>query len=231
MNDNSIVVGDEDRKTEGAGSEGWPSEQWRAAWASQDTPKFRRVVRRYAERRAYGVGKSGGRTDTTFVDELVADMIADTWIGRLLWDPQRVTLLQHVTAGIRSRTTVMQKRLARRRHVSADLDDDSDADAKELEESLRAHRGSSTPDEQLSAAELVAKVRLLSKSDRDVAALVEAYCAGARGRLDAIEATDMPARAHDAVRKRLDAILDDLPQSEARLSSPRRRRRETKKLA
>ena len=43
-------------------------------------------LREYAKRRARGVGRAGGHVDDGYVDDLVADALADTLFGVVAWD-------------------------------------------------------------------------------------------------------------------------------------------------
>lgn len=226
----SMVVGDEDVQVGGdegramhAAGDAWLTNQWRDAWAAQDTCELRRAVRRCAEHRAWVVSRSGGRSDAALADEIIADVVADTWLGRLRWDPARASLQQHLVANIHSRTKATREQLARNPHISADANEDSETVSGEVEDALAAYRGSSGAHEKLFAAELAAKLRQLGDGDHEVLRLLDAYCAGAAGRGDVLTAASMPARTYDAARKRLDGLLEDLPQSASRRASARRR--------
>lgn len=108
------------------------------------------------------------------------------------------------------------RRLTKKPHYSMDAtgDDDSDDDdgiLGEVEERLFEQSPTSSTDERVFGHELVAKLRELASGDRDVLRLIEAYCAGASERGDAIAIARLPPAAYEAARNRLDRLVQELP--------------------
>lgn len=80
-----------------------PSDDWIETFEAQCTVELLKKAKRFAERRARGVGKAGGIVDDYYVRELVQDVLADTTLGVLRWDPSVESLEQHVQDAIMSR--------------------------------------------------------------------------------------------------------------------------------
>ena len=76
---------------------------------------------RYAARRARGVGAAGAHVDEFYAEELVADVLGDTLLGVIAWDPSTTVLSQHVQDAIRSRTWHDRKRARKYQHHRMDL--------------------------------------------------------------------------------------------------------------
>jgi hypothetical protein len=112
-------------------------------------------ARRYAARRAHGIGHV---TDNYYAGELVQDVLADTLIGVLHWDPSAKTLQRHLHDAIKMRTHHDRKRARRFPHESIDaLTPDGEAEAiAEVEAALLERM----PDAVVDPVALAARRRL-----------------------------------------------------------------------
>src|SRR4051794_33921662 len=89
------------RRTEGFE----PTGEWLDAYEEQATEVLAGRARRYAERRARGVAKAGGRgADDLYVDDLVQEALLATFEGVGRWDPATTSLEDHVISIIRDKT-------------------------------------------------------------------------------------------------------------------------------
>lgn len=154
---------------------------WLARFHAQATTAMLASVARFAARRAYYVAKLGGRTDPVYAEELVADAVADTLVGRVTWEPARCSLWQHLCGVIRSRS----------RHDGA-----------------RAVRHTDVPGLEVPSAATLPAVALAwtqfaatAAADAEVHALFTAYADGAERR-DLLAAGWSPLQ-YAAARKRL----------------------------
>src|SRR5689334_7416390 len=80
-----------------------PSPGVLAAFHEQATPALYQAAHRFARQWAKLPRRAGRRIDYLYPRELVQDALADTWSGKLRWDPARRTLLRHVKNAIRWR--------------------------------------------------------------------------------------------------------------------------------
>src|SRR5215467_10648628 len=79
------------------------SEAWRAAFESQCTPELLKKAKRYAERRARKLRQVSGLADDYYVQEIVQDVVTDTFAGVLRWDPDVESLEAHVLDAVATR--------------------------------------------------------------------------------------------------------------------------------
>jgi hypothetical protein len=149
-----------------------PDEAWLEAFASQCTHKMRLKAKRYAARRARGVGKAGGHVDDYYVRELVEDALADTVIGVVAWDPAAATLEGHVLDVIKSRTRHDRVRAHRFRRASFDVPEGSYARA-EIESSMPQGRETEHGEARF-ALEVLMQLQRLAHGDPHVLRLLDA---------------------------------------------------------
>src|SRR5258708_1728416 len=103
-----------------------PLDDMRRALAAQDTRDFRHQAQRMARAKARAMRNVG--RPLSGPDELVNDVLADTWLGTLTWDPTTTTLLDHLCETLKLRTRRDAKRIRRFPHVAIDIAEDHDAD-------------------------------------------------------------------------------------------------------
>jgi hypothetical protein len=183
------------------------------AFTEQATAALRRKAAGYARRRARIVERSGGRGDAAYVEDMVEDVLADTLLGDLSWDPGRMSLEKHVEIAIRSRTGHDWRRAQRLQH--APLEALGESEMTEMEDALTRTRSVSQAEEMLATAQTLEKIRELAAGDRTVVALLDAICEGHIDRADLMQAAGMSKRAYRATRRRLDALLEELPHAVA----------------
>lgn len=164
--------------------------------------------------------QSGGvQVASAFAEDLLASAIADTWRGVLSWTPgPESSLLDHITAAIRSRARDEGKRA--RRYPSASLDaheEDEDGDRTSLwteaENALAANAPATDVTEKIFAIEAFDRARALAGGDHEVVKMLDEIRSGATDRADLMRAMGMSARRYESVRRRLDRLLLELPAS------------------
>lgn len=178
-----------------------PDEKRRAAFLREATPELRRNAEGFARRRARG--------DAAYAEEMVQDVLGDTWLGVVSWDPDRVSLQQHVLSVIASRTGHDHSRAQRFPHVSLEVLDETEM--TEVEDALAKTASVSNAEDALATARTLAKARELAAADRKILSLIEAICAGYTERADLLRVTGMSKRTYRATRRRLGQLLESLP--------------------
>jgi hypothetical protein len=94
------------RKHGGGGGEETPfvpTHEWLDAYMAQGTPELIEAAERYARMQSIKVGLVR-HVDGNYAEELVQDILDDTFFGVIAWDPERVSLKKHVYDAIKSRT-------------------------------------------------------------------------------------------------------------------------------
>lgn len=190
-----------------------PGEEWIDAFTNQCTDAMRLDLRTYARRRARGVGRAGGHVDDGYVDDLVADALADTLFGVVAWDHIAKPLYQHAEDTIRYRTRHDRKRAVRYPHRRID----SPLSAAEqqatyglVEASLRRDHGGDTAETAIFATEVVAQLRELAAGDVDVLRYLDAIAGGEHSRTEIMETTKMAAKTFRNARDRLGRLVEQL---------------------
>lgn len=184
--------------------------QWLAAFREQATPELHSRVERFARSAARILESCGGRGDAAYVEDTIADVVSDTLLGRLAWDPSKnIRLSTHIFLAIRSRMRHDCERATVVPHVS--MDEHNDAIQAEVEDALARATSVSNPEATRWTIEIVGRLRELAAGDREVLSLLDAMCAGSLERGAVIDATDLSARAYDAARRRLDHLVAQLP--------------------
>src|SRR5215468_2504493 len=96
-----------------------PTQAWLDAFREQYSSTLVLLAQRHAARRAAGVGRSPRAHDED-ARRLVLEVLADTLVGAVHWDPDTKTLAQHLQDVIRRRTSLRGRRAPRARHESID---------------------------------------------------------------------------------------------------------------
>ena len=170
------------------------TEAWIDAFESQLTERLVDRVRRFARVRALNVAAAGRKVDDYYVLELVQDAIGDTWLGRLTWEPDRVSLESHLLRAIQCRTR-------HHRQQAAAFPHDTFEDVE---------KGSAATDVALYAKEVLSQIAERLGTDVDARRVLEAMCAGARTKADIIELANMSASTYHAAQVRLRRFIRGL---------------------
>src|SRR5690349_3124666 len=85
-------------------------EQWIAEFKHQATDRLRRRAINFARRCVQMIEWTGGLVASSYAEDLVDYVLADTWRGGLTWTPTpKTTLLKHVIRAVRSRARHTRK--------------------------------------------------------------------------------------------------------------------------
>lgn len=193
-----------------------PDKRWTVAFVAQATNVLRRQAMNFARHRVRMIEQSGGRVDSSHAEDLVQDVLGDTWRGVLAWKPDEVSLLTHVNFAVRSRTRHDREHAEKFPHVPLALPDEEDEGApsvmNEAEEALAATALEAAPEERFLGVKVFSQLRALAAGDRELLAVLEAMRGGAVDRADLMRVTGMPGRTYENVRRRLDRLVEELPQ-------------------
>lgn len=190
---------------------------WRAAFESQCTPELLKKARRYAERRARKLRQVSGLADDYYGQEIVQDVVADTFAGVLSWDPDVESLEAHVLDAVATR--VHHDVVRARRFPRASLDD---ADPEAAQMTLAAvdatllAAGEASPATVRFSEEAFGKLCELAASDADLQRLLGALAMGATSKDDVMFVTGMSDHEYRATRSRLDRLIQRSPHREPR---------------
>jgi len=203
----------------GAGREVVRDDQWLAAFARQATAALRRRALNVARGCIHKIEMSGGHVVSSQAEDLVDDALADTWLGRLSWDPVKRDLMAHITSTVESHARHERKKAKKFPAASLDAFDEDDEDDRaaavwsEAEEALAANAPATNLTEMMCAIDVFDRVRALAAGDLEVLTLLDAMRAGAFERADLMQATGMSPRRYESARRRLDTLLRKLPPS------------------
>jgi len=189
-----------------------PSDEWIDALAAQCHNGLFECARRFAERRACGVGKAGHPADDYYARELVHDAIADTALGVLHWDPNVKTLERHVYDVIQMRTNYDLKRARKFRRESLDaLTTNGEPSAMaEVDAALLDRASDASAETTARAAEGMAALRQLATGDRLVLGLLDASASGATSKVDLMRITGFSSAEYLNGRRRLRRLVAQL---------------------
>jgi hypothetical protein len=184
---------------------------WEHAYLAQLTDDLADSVAAFAKQRASWLNRKRKRKDDFLWKELYQDAITDTWTGDVTWDPYKAPLDLHLKRVIRSRTSMMMKHQTRFPRVStygAKLDLEL-----EMSESMAADRASERGvDLRGYVDDVIAELYRLAAGDETVIKILDCFGDGVIDRRDIIRATGMPAPTYDSARRRLLALVENLPQ-------------------
>jgi hypothetical protein len=197
------------------------SGDWLEVFEAQCTKALQKKAARCAARCARKLSRVGGVVDDYYLGELVQDVLGDTVLGTLGWDPGSESLEDHVLDAIATRVHNDVVRATKFPHVSLDTDDPetSLATLAAVDASLRAERQAS-PDTVRLAEDSFNELWELAAGDPDVRRFLEASLDGATCRDDVKAMTGMSEPDHHAARNRLDRLIGRL----SRNVQPSRRR-------
>ena len=193
-----------------------PTEDWIDAFEAQCTEKLMQRARRYAERRARGLGRT---TDGVYAGELVQDALTDTAIGVLYWDPSAKTLQRHIHDAIKTRTNHDRAHALKFPHEGLEvLNPDGEAEILAEADAALLERAQIESDETTElAAERLARLRQLARTDRAVLRLLDAFAMNATSRADVMRIAGLSAVAYDNARRRLRRLVVQLSNQSSRV--------------
>jgi len=175
---------------------------------AQITPEVKHAILAYAKRRVHMVAAVGYPVASDEAAILVADAIADTCTGTVLWD-RRYPLRYHLCSVVRSRTA-NQIRHARRRSRLA-FEPTTDPAKLFVRESIDGALAPPRPDALLEAARLVRHLyrtlRRHTTRDPQLSAVLDAYALGFYKRREFMKAMNLTRREFVNARRRLDRML------------------------
>ena len=197
------------------------SRDWLEAFETQCTKGLQKKARRLAVRRARKLILVGGVVDDYYVEGLVQDVLGDTALGILRWDPSSESLEDHVMDAIATRVHHDVVRAKRYPHASLDATDPeaSRATLAAAEAALLAEREASAATVGL-AEDVFGELWELAAEDPDLLRFLGALAMGATCKADVMVVADMSDHDYAAARHRLDRLVGRLPRN-AQPSRPR----------
>lgn len=179
---------------------------------SKITPDVRRRILRYAAHRVRMVAEAGCPVASDEPDILVADAIADTLTGVVIWD-RRYHLSYHLCSVVRTRTWNQIARARRQRRMPLEVV--SDQEELIAVEYVAGRHAPPRPDSLLATAhvthELYGAVRRGAIRDAAVLALLDAYALGFVKPREVMKLTRMTRAEFVNARRRLDRALVQVP--------------------
>ncbi len=192
-----------------------PTEDWIDEFEAQCTEKLMQRARRYAERRARGLGRI---TDGVYARELVQDALTDTAIGVLYWDPSAKTLQRHIHDAIKTRTNHDRAHALKFPHEGLEvLNPDGESEVLAEVDAALLGRAEIESDETTElVAERLARLRQLASGDRAVLRLLDAFTVNASSKADVMRIAGLSAVAYDNARRRLRRLVVQLSNQSSR---------------
>ena len=189
-----------------------PNEEWIDAFQEQATDELRKRAKRFARSRARVVASAGGHVDDYYVSALVQDVLTDTLIGVLTWDPAAVALEIYVLNAIRSRSHHDAARAKKHRSIDAsDPRSEARAVMVEVESSLSFDQYTPSADALAFSDEVIAYIRRLAKTDGCVLRMLDAIELGATERSEIMQLAKMSSQTYHKARIRLGRLVERLP--------------------
>lgn len=185
-----------------------PSQAWMDAFTEQCTEELTARLAQFARTRAVNVENAGRKIDDYYAKELVADAIADTYMGVIRWDPAVCALSTHIcqTVIYRTRNDIEHQRSNPHDAIGDDTDQSRSAEARAAEEAPTVRQ----IEARRYATEVMAQIRLLARDDRDVLRIVAAYDEGMTRKSEVMEHARMRERTYHNARIRLGRIVKSL---------------------
>ena len=180
------------------------------ALEQQNTDELRTTAGRFAESRLRLLRAAGCAIPKNYAHELVADAIADTWLGFAKWDPERCSLLVHLRGEIRDRTFKDARHGHRFPRVAIDVAVNDSHDASLIEQHLAHGAGSAIVLAGL-VSRIAAELAVLARGDRNAVAILACWQQSILEREDVLACTGMTRAEYKAARKRLLWLSKKLP--------------------
>jgi hypothetical protein len=177
------------------------SESWRAAFEEQATDEAMAQVFAFAASYAAMIENATRRRDPLIARELALDALADTFDGKVTWDPDTAPLVAHLCQVIRSRTSHELDRAKRFKHVSLEREG-SMALEQATSDAMAAVNDGDREATASRARRSLHAVRRLAVRDPAVLMLLDAFDEGITDRQGVMRFTGMSAAAYEnAVRR------------------------------
>lgn len=188
-----------------------PSEEWIEALEAQMTSRLIEGAERYAARLVHGLSRDGHPNDQYYLRELVQDVLADTALGVLRWDPSAKALDRHVRDALRVRTHQHRARARRFPRASLDVhDDEPSATMAEVEAALSERAAEPAADEAARRGHKLARIRERAADDPQLVAMLNAFEDDATTKEEVMRATGMTALEYKNARRRLARLATQL---------------------
>src|SRR5262245_15241360 len=190
-----------------------PGDEWIDAFKRECTHRMRLDLKEYAQYRGRGIRWVGGRTGEGWVEDQVANAIADTLTGVVMWDPNTKPLHKHLEDTIKYRTRDERERAKRIKHERIDAPRSLTEKAQTrglVEASLRQDQSNASSESAIFATEVIEQLRALAADDHDVLRYLDRIVAGAVDRTEIMEHTQLSTKAYRNARLRLARLVDRL---------------------
>src|SRR5436853_569885 len=93
-----------------------PTEEWIEQYQQQATAELIAGLNQFARTRALAVAAAGRKVDDYYARELVLDVLGDTWLGAVRWDPTKCSLGYHLVRTIEGRADKHRQHAIKRPH-------------------------------------------------------------------------------------------------------------------
>ncbi|MEJ7597429.1 MAG: hypothetical protein WKG01_05925 [Kofleriaceae bacterium] len=157
---------------------------------------------------------AGGQVDEFYVAALVQDVLTDTLMGVLTWDPLATALELHVFSAIRSRTHHDAARARRFQHHSIDAFDaraEANAMMVEVESSLLFDQYTPSAAALAFSDQVISHMRRLAANDGPVLRMLDAIELGATERPEIMQLANMSPKTYHNAHIRLGRLVERLP--------------------
>jgi hypothetical protein len=190
-----------------------PSEDWIDALEQQCTEPLLKRARRYAAQRARDAGWEATAAGSDGPDELVDNIVKDTFEGVLRWDPSVRRFQRHLYDAIRLRVSRQARRAGRHPHESIDaVDPDGEsAGMAEMEAKLLADAPTATEDTAARATDIFHLLQPLASDKPLVEALLGAFARKAFDKEDVMRVAQMSHADYHNARRQLTRLVEQLP--------------------
>jgi hypothetical protein len=188
-----------------------PSEEWTDAFDLECTDLLLKQARRYAAYLARVFGWESPANDEYYADELVQDVVTDTLLGVLRWQPPR-RLETHLWDAIRSRARRDAERAERLPHDSMDVGADGEPRTlAEVEAQLLADAPQAPPETAARAAETASELSKLARGKQLLLQLLDAFASGATSKEDVMRVANMSSLDYRNALRQLRRAVEQLP--------------------
>lgn len=180
------------------------TESWRTAFDEQATDEAMAQVLAFAASYAAMIENATRRRDPLIARELAIDAMADTFTGKVTWDPEKAPLVAHLCQVVRSRTSHELDRARNFRHVSLEREA-SMALERATSEAMVGGRSDDGESEGLvsRARASLDAVRRLAVRDPAVMLLLDAFDEGFTERQPVMRFTGMSAVTYENALRRM----------------------------
>jgi hypothetical protein len=195
-----------------------PSEEWTDAFDLECTELLLKQARRFAAHLAHVFGWDSPANDAYYADELVQNVVTDTLLGVLRWEPgppgeNRRPFAVHLYDAIRLRARRDAERAERLPHESMSVmgDDDEPRALAEVEAQLLADAPQATPETAARAAETAIELRKLARGKQLLLQLLDAFARDATSREDVMRVSNMSSLDYRNALRQLRRAVEQLP--------------------